>query len=365
MKKFVLFFALVAMAIPSFAQQSDAEEKLEFKRHWYLQAQGGVAHTLGEADFSDLISPAMAISAGYRFAPLWGVRFGLSGWQAKGGWVAPPATYKYKFLQGNVDMTLDFSSLVAGFKAKRVVNTYIFAGLGVNGAFDNDEAVAMDNSRDFAYLWTDSKAFVAGRMGLGFDFRLSDAVLFNIEANANVLSDHFNSKKAGNADWQFNALAGFTFRLGKNYKKSKPVYVPVPAPAPAPEPAPEPKKEEPAPAPAPVKSEPAPAPKMQQDIFFLINSAEIRSSEQSKIDALASFLKEHPTAKVSVVGYADAKTGNASINDRLSKRRAASVAAALEKLGIAADRVEVGSKGDTEQPFSVNDQNRVTICIAE
>ena len=51
------------------------------------------------------------------------------------------------------------------------------------------------------------------------DFRICDAVAFNLEGNANALSDHFNSKKAGNADWQFNILAGVSIRFGKGYTK--------------------------------------------------------------------------------------------------------------------------------------------------
>lgn len=81
--------------------------------------------------------------------------------------------------------------------------------------------------------------FVAGRLGLGVNFRLSDCVLFGVEVNANMLSDKYNSKKAGNLDWQFNALGGFTFRFGKNHKKARTAaVVPAPAPTPAPEPAP-------------------------------------------------------------------------------------------------------------------------------
>lgn len=51
------------------------------------------------------------------------------------------------------------------------------------------------------------------------DFRICDAVAFNLEGNANTLSDHFNSKKAGNADWQFNILAGVSIRFGKGYTR--------------------------------------------------------------------------------------------------------------------------------------------------
>ena len=44
-----------------------------------MQVQGGVAHTVGEANFKKLISPAAVLSLGYRFSPLWGVRVGVGG----------------------------------------------------------------------------------------------------------------------------------------------------------------------------------------------------------------------------------------------------------------------------------------------
>ena len=70
-------------------------------------------------------------------------------------------------------------------------------------------------------------------------------------------------------------------------------------------------------------------------------------------------------AKVVITGYADKKTGNARINDRLSKQRSAAVSEALQAKGIAASRIVTDAKGDTVQPFSVNEENRVSICIAE
>ena len=45
-----------------------------------------------------------------------------------------------------------------------------------------------------------------------------------LEGNANMISDKYNSKKADNPDWYFNALAGVRINLGKGYtKKAKPV----------------------------------------------------------------------------------------------------------------------------------------------
>ena len=63
--------------------------------------------------------------------------------------------------------------------------------------------------------------------------------------------------------------------------------------------------------------------------------------------------------------YADAGTGNANINMKYSKQRAENVAKALTNAGIDAARITVDAKGDTVQPFSENDKNRVTIAIAK
>lgn len=343
-----------------FAQDQELKVKepgrTEFERHWFMQIQGGVAHTLGEAKFDKLISPAAALNFGYQFNPLFALRFGASGWQAKGGWVAnPKAEYKYKYLQGNVDAMLNLSNLFCKFNPERVFDFYGFLGLGLNHAFDNDEAVSLAaKGADMQYLWNDSKNSFAGRGGLGLNIRLSDYVGLNIEGNANVLTDKFNSKKAGNLDWQFNALVGLTIKFGKGYKKIAPVYYePEPKPEPKPAPKPEPK-------PVVVKVDP-----MTQNIFFNINKSVIRADQESKVDELVAYLNKYPNAKVVITGYADKKTGNARVNQRLSVERSAAVAKALQDKGVAASRITTDAKGDIVQPFSVNEENRVSICIAE
>ena len=74
----------------------------------------------------------------------------------------------------------------------------------------------------------------------------------------------------------------------------------------------------------------------------------------------------YPAAKVIVTGYADAGTGNDKINDRLAAQRADAVVKALKTTyGIPESRISYDSKGARVQPFSENDKNRVSICIAE
>ena len=205
-------------------------------------------------------------------------------------------------------------------------------------------------------------------LGLGVDFRFSDCVSFGVELNTNMLSDKYNSKKAGNLDWQFNALAGFTFRFGKNYKKSRPAVAAAPVtPARTTEPAQkeEPAVQEPAPVQVPVTKAAEKPAALRENIFFRIGSAQIRTSEQAKVAALAEYLKANPSARIEIVGYADAATGSHAINLKLSRQRAAGVAAALEQAGIAADRISAEGRGDTVQPFPGVEQNRVSICIAQ
>jgi len=357
MKKLLATVLLMSSTVAFSQEQRIKEpEKTTFTPHWFIQAEVGAAHTVGEAKFTDLISPAAAVNVGYKFAPIFGVRLGVSGWQAKAGWVTPSQTY----LQGNLDLMADLSTLFCGFNPKRVFNGYIFGGVGLNHAFDNDEANALDTrSHELEYLWQDKQNLVAGRFGLGCDLRLNDRLAINIEGNANALSDKFNSKKAGNCDWQFNVLVGLNIKLGKSYKKTAPVYY-----------EPEPVVEQPKPQPVVEKPQPKPEPAvvvepMKQNIFFALNSAKIQNDQLSKIDEMVAYMEKYPASKVAITGYADKETGNPRINMTLSEKRANNVAEVLKAKGITADRIKVDYKGDTVQPYNTPKENRVSICIVE
>ena len=180
-----------------------------------------------------------------------------------------------------------------------------------------------------------------------------------------VTSDHFNSKKAGNPDFQVNALAGLKFNLGKPYTR-KPAPEPVVYEAPKPEPAPAPVVEEVKPEPAkPVVQEKKEcnACKEMQEIctFFERDSNVILPEEAAKLDKYAQWLTKHKDVKIAITGYADVQTGNPSYNMGLSQRRVNAVKDYLVKAGIEAGRISTAYKGDTEQPFPVNEQNRVVV----
>lgn len=362
-KLWLTAFVLALGRTVSFAQEQKIKEegKIEFRSHWFMQVQAGAAHTVGEAKFFDLISPAAAVNIGYQFTPAWSVRVGGSGWQAKGRWVTPQQDYQYKYLQGNADIVSDLSTLFGGFNPKRVFNGYVFAGIGLNRGFDNDEAVAIDaNGHKMDYLWTEGKFLVVGRLGLGCNLRLNDRLAINIEGNANILSDKFNSKKAGNSDWQFNALVGLNIKFSKGCKETKPVYY-EPEPIVVEQPKPAPVTEQPQPKPEPVEvNEP-----MKKNIFFALNSAKIQNDQLSKIDEMVAYMEKYTNSKVVITGYADKETGNPIINLTLSEKRAKNVANALKAKGVAASRIITAFKGDTVQPYNAPKENRVSICIVE
>ena len=377
--KYLLATAVLAsLGMNAMAQATYTDKdgnEYQFKKHAFLDIQGGAQYTLGEAKFGDLISPNVQLGLGYQFSPVFGMRLQANGWQSKGGWSgfrANPgetpynATYKFKYMAPGVDFMFNLSNLFCGWNPNRVLNVTAFLGGGANIAWDNDEVnelaatMKKTSAYNLEYLWDGTKVRPYGRAGLELAFKVSKSVSLMLEGNANITSDKYNSKKAGNPDWYFNALAGLRINLGKSYtKKAKPVEEPAPAPAPKQEyvaPKPEPK-------PAPIEKK---VEEIRRDIFFTINSYKIAPAEEAKIREVVDFLGKNPEAKVVVTGYADKGTGNDRINDRIAAKRAAAVVWMLEKrYGIPAERITEDSKGARVQPFAENNMNRVSIMIAK
>ncbi len=374
------------------AQQSKSDETLEFRPHWSLGIQGGAAHTRGEQQFGDLISPAAQLSATYNFHHAMGVRIGLGGWQGKGGVL--PVTgwegYAFQFGQLSADYVLDLANLFGGFRHDRVVNPYLFAGVGAMLGFNNEQAAPYKDMLE--YYWDGSKFFVPGRAGLGIDFRLGKTVSLGLEGNTFILSDKFNSKRADNVDWQFNLLAGLKFALGGNTRPSKAYAEKVAAEeaaraaaeaerlaaeklaaekaareaaerAAAEKAAAEKAAREAAERAAAERA--AKAAENSDNVFFTIGSTYIRKAEDAKLVKLAEWMKANPDFSVSLVGYADKETGTPKGNEKLSANRAKVVKERLEKLGVDGSRIMTAYKGDTVQPFAENAKNRVVTCTLE
>lgn len=399
MKKAILSCLMLLAGLTASAQEQKGTTEYVFEPHWYVNIQPlGIQYTLGEVDFGDLLSYNVQAAAGYEFNKVIGARLAINAWQSKAGLKFYPnvdelaalkGDYKWKwnYIAPTVDITFNLSNLISGVNPKRVFSVGAFAGIGANIAWGNSEAADVNAKlkpalgyKDYeitpnedptlagkitsqpvagqdplAYLWDGTKTRFVIQAGLTGDIKINDKFAVTLEVSANTLSDKYNSKKAKNWDWYFNALAGLKINFGPTYSTK---FIPAPEPeiryvdkivekiveVPA----------------APVAVEP-----IRRDIFFLINKSVIRDSEASKVNDIVAYLNENKDAKVQVTGYADAGTGNDKINDRLAAQRADAVVKALKDAGIAADRITFDSKGARVQPFADNDSNRVSIVIAE
>ena len=378
MKKAILSCLMLVAGLSASAQEQKGTTEYVFEPHWYVNIQPlGVQYTLGEVDFGDLLSYNVQAAVGYEFNKVVGARLAINAWQSKAGshltlrngGLITTNDYKWKwnYIAPTVDVTFNISNLISGVNPNRFFTFGAFAGLGANIAWGNGEA-ATANAQILAasgytqgdaleYLWDGTKTRFVLQAGLTGDFKINDKLAVTLEVSANTLNDKYNSKKAKNWDWYFNALAGLKINFGPTYSTK---FIPAPEPEIRyVEKIVEKVVEVPA-APAETAAEP-----LRRDIFFLINKSNIRTSEASKVDDIVAYLNENKDAKVQVTGYADAGTGNDKVNDRIAAKRADSVVAALKKAGISADRISFDSKGARVQPFADNDSNRVSICIAE
>ena len=352
---------------PRTVQEFDHQEvENKFQSHWFLNLQGGAQYTLTDAKFKNLLSPNVQAAVGYQFTPVFGMRLAANGWQSKGAFDEASANgrallaekdYKFNYVGANLDFMFNLSNLFFGWNPERFLNVTAFIGGGANIAWGNDEANDLKSQGyRLENIWDGTKKRSTARGGLQFDFRLSEAVGLLLEGNANVISDYYNSKQSGNADWYFNALAGLRVNLGKSYRtethdiyRDVVVYDTIYKIVEIIEPQ------------VIQRVEP-----LRRDVFFLRAKTDIRPEEVAKVQDIAEYLNKYPESKVNIVGYADVQTGNAKINARLAQQRADVVVKALiEDYGISADRITYDSKGDTVQPFAENDLNRVAICVAE
>lgn len=351
------------------------ETEYVYTPNWYIQGAIGAQETLGETSFGKLLAPNAQIGVGYNFNEVFGARLILNGWQSKASITVDNVTsrWKWSYLAPTINGTLDITNLGWGYDPTRLVSVGVFAGIGMNFGFSNDEANAVNAKLSPAMgsgmqalqnIWSGTKMRFVGQFGVNMDFNVTDQVKVGLELQANVLPDGYNSKKAGNADWYFNALASVKYAFGPTYttRPKQQVYT-------------EPQIVEKivekiveVPVEKIVEKEvPCVAQPLRRDVFFKISKTVITKDEMYKVAEISNYLKDNPNARVKVTGYADKGTGSLALNLRLADQRAQAVVDALvKKYGIDPSRITKASMGEAEeQPYPDPVQNRVTIMIAE
>jgi OOP family OmpA-OmpF porin len=367
MKKFLLTVAVVLFAASSFAQTAEkAVKQYGFWDNWFIQFQGGASENFSEnhdrANILKLISPAAAISIGKYFSPEVGTRLQVNGWQAKDKYIfedrVSDSYYNTKFIGGNFDALFNLSNIFCKYNPKRVFNLIGIMGIGYEYGFKRDA----DSDYPLDIKHTQS---VSPRLGLAADFRLSDAWNFNVEANGNLDPDNFNGVVIGRKnEGRLNVLLGFTYKFKNRGFKVLDAIDPAALEAlnnkindqrQEIENLQNQLKNQPTAAPAPAKEE-----AIKSIVLFKIGQTEVEENQKANLYNVAQYIKDN-NKKVTVVGYADAQTGSAARNLELSQKRAESVSKALQDWGVDSSLITTDAKGDTVQPFSTNDWNRVVI----
>jgi len=380
MKKIFLLAVISLLSISVFSQEKVIRPS-SAGDNWFITLQGGGSWTISEyykdASFGDLIAPHAAFSLGKHFSPKAGARLQVGGWQSRNydGREGHEYNFKVKYLQANADVLFNLTNMFLAYKPDRPFNFYAIAGLGyVHGFKDSSVGLHTTNS-------------IVPRAGFQMDFRISDHVSFNIEAAGNLMRDDFNGIEQGTRyDGTVNVLAGLTFKLGKsgwdvadyvdpaqiasmndqinaqrsqlsdkdrlisNKNREIEDYKVLLA-------------QKPAVVEKPVQLEET---VMNAVVVFKIGKSELQDKNQEiNIFNAAKFFQDNPDLNIIVTGYADRATGNPTLNQKLSERRAETVARILiEQYGISPSRITKRADGDREQPFAKDEWNRVVIFTA-
>jgi outer membrane protein OmpA-like peptidoglycan-associated protein len=135
------------------------------------------------------------------------------------------------------------------------------------------------------------------------------------------------------------------------------------------------------PAPAPATARPEDLPKIPIDsktpnlkgrdgqfelepVYFTLDSYVVRENQMVKIENAVAYLRDNPGKKLELAAYADVQTGNPAHNWTLSENRVNAVAKIMTtKYRVDKNRLILTYKGDTVQPYKVNENNRVVIFI--
>lgn len=396
MKKNVLFTtaACCALMVPALSAKAQDETvvveetaivtEVPCKTHyyvdktnnWFIQFGAGVAVPFVEGrnskgDRESNFTVNYNVGFGKWFSPYMGWRMSFQGGPlhyTNGG------MSKMKYVTANLDFMWDMFNSLGGVNSKRVFSIIPFVGLGGTYAWDfkGPENIYRDNGKVKTNSWT---LPVSG--GIQLRFRLCKYVDFFAEGRAQLYGDNFNNLAFGRPiDINVTVNGGFTVTFGgRDYQSYNPcdylgyinnlnnqvnelrgaLATTAAALAAA---------EAQLPCPEVVEAAPvaAAATPLMATVRFTLNSARISNQEMVNVYNIAQWMKANPDQNVAIVGYADKDTGTSEYNMALSKRRAQAVYNVLtNEYGINPDRLAIQAEGSSQQPYDVNNWNRIVI----
>ena len=380
MKKLLIVLAMCGLTMGASAQETttDPVQKYSvatnsFWSNWFIQVGADWNAYYSNEEHGQGLShspfkgfravPGFSVAVGKWFTPGLGLRTKFQGvW---GRQVYDDVKHTRHMWTLNENVLFNLSNMLYGYNPERVWNFVPFLGGGINrNCSDNNYAMNLS----FGILNT---------------FRVSNKVGINFELGWNYAEEDFDGISAGKGsrvwegkDNRLYAEVGLTFNFGKATWEKTPDVDAIKALSQSQIDAlnaqlndansenarlknllAEKKNE----APASVKNY-SNAP---MSVFFNINKAKVASRKDLvNVKGLADYAKENNVNLV-VTGYADSATGSAAYNQKLSERRAETVANELVKMGVSRDQITTEGKGGVKDLSPVSYNRRATVKIAD
>ena len=359
--------------IRTVTEETSDKFKVETNRFWsncFITIGGGAQIFWGDHDkqlkVADRFSPALDIAVGKWFTPGLGLRLMYSGLYLNGATQMGTATHstgkpvpgkggmpywleyqKINYMHFHGDVLFNLNNLFAGYKEDRFWHISPYAGLGI--AIVTEEP----DSREITAV-----------LGVLNTFRLSKSLDFNLDVRSFGTNDRFDGEVGDSREeGVLSATVGLTYKFKKrNWDRASKTYVyddtevlklrrmlddlnnENEALKKALAEGDKNKVKE------IIKKIPVSSPLF---IAFKINKSNLSKEARVNLGLLAEVIKQSDSdIKFNVTGYADAATGNDSINNRLSESRAKAVFDCLvNEFGVPADRLEIEYKGGVENMY--------------
>lgn len=357
-------------------------ETNHFWDNWNLSVGAGPQIYFGDhnkqARFGDRISPALDISVGKWFSPSIGLRLMYSGLSVKGATQGHYHTngkpiagkpwegywlmeQKFDFYNLHADAVLNLHDIIAGYRPDRLWNSNVYFGVG------------------WAHVWEKPHANeVTLNAGWLNTFRINKHFDINVEVRGTMVNDRFSGDIGGRYEEGILSLtAGITYWISSGWERSKTIYrnrhttIDI------------------SDLNNRINDMTAENKRLRQAlangsktgirniikniagsifIAFPINKSVVSNETRVNLSLFAELIRHGDPNEVYVItGYADKATGNAAINERLSRERAQAVYDCLiNEFDVNPKQLRIDYKGGVENMF-YNDPrlSRATIIRVE
>ena len=380
MKKLFIALAFAGISLSSMAQDADPTLKYSvatnsFWSNWFIQVgadwnawYSGQEHgqDLSTSPFKKFRSnPGVSVAVGKWFTPGIGLRTKLSGIWGKNVTDDNNDGNGNKYWTLNEHVLFNLSNMLCGYNPNRVWNFIPFAGAGVTRSMSYN-TYAMNYS-----------------VGILNTFRVSKKVGINFELGWDRLEgdadgcDYSNGNRGWDShDNKLYAEVGLTYNLGKASWDKTPDVDAIKALSQSQIDALNAqlndanaenarlkkllaeKKEEPTNSVKEFANSPV-------SVFFNINKYKIASRKDLvNVKEMAKYAKEND-ANILVTGYADSATGKPAYNQKLSEKRANTVADEIVKMGVSRDKITTEAKGGVNDLSPISYNRRATVQIKD